>query len=77
MLKFNCPICENPISLPEDVKVGQRLTCERCSAQLAVHKHRRRFFLGCPLCQEEVFDPMKCDACERRRELKKIYEVDI
>ena len=74
MLKFSCPICENRIELPEDVRPGYRFSCERCFAQLAVHKHRKKMFLGCPFCKEEVYDPGNCDLCERRHEKVKLYK---
>jgi len=66
-MKFKCPICESPISMPNHLGGGERIVCENCFAELAVHKHKGNFFLGCPFCKEEVFSPTNCGACERRR----------
>ena len=72
--KHKCPVCENQIELTEGAKEGKRITCPHCFAQLAWHKHKGKFFLACPTCREEIFDPMNCEECERRIEKRKLLE---
>lgn len=74
MPALNCPICETEIDLPDKAKAGARITCPACYAQLGVHKHKGRPMLGCAFCKEEVFDPARCEDCERRHEKKKLLE---
>ena len=72
-MKFRCPICDSDIKIGDSIKVGERVTCTSCSGQLELYKHRGKKVLACALCEEPVFDPGKCDECERRHELKKLY----
>lgn len=74
MIKMTCPICENSLDIPDKAKPKDRLTCPHCFAQLALHKHDGKLFLGCAICQEPVFEPANCGDCERRRERKSILE---
>lgn len=71
---LSCPICESPIELDDSTKLGDRLTCPACSAQLALYKHKKNLFLTCPTCKEEVFDPANCEDCDRRKEKKKLLD---
>ena len=71
MTKMICPICENKIELPGYGKVGDRITCPHCFAQLAIYKHQGKEVLACALCKNPTFDPAECGDCERRREKKK------
>lgn len=77
MIKIKCHICENDIELPDKVKEGERVTCPSCFAQTAVFKHKGKVILACAFCKDEDFDPTNCGKCERRRELKKIYEEGV
>jgi DNA-directed RNA polymerase subunit RPC12/RpoP len=72
--KMRCPICDNEIILPENIKHGDRLTCPHCSAQLALRHHRGKDFLTCPVCKEAIFDPQNCEECETRRGKKRLLE---
>lgn len=74
MKVFKCPICENQVEISEHAKKGERVTCTHCFAQLALHHYKGKEVLACANCKETVFDPANCGACERRRELKKIWE---
>jgi len=73
----DCPICESPIDIPEAVKIGFRVTCPNCFAQLAIFKSKEDYVLGCALCKNPIFEPGNCGDCERRRENKKIYEAGL
>lgn len=69
---LKCPICDYEIDLSDDIKPGDRITCPNCFAQLAFHHHRKKTFLACPTCKEEIFDPANCEDCDRRTEKKKL-----
>lgn len=71
MKKMTCPICENKIELPAGTKIGHRVTCPHCFAQLALYKHKGEEVLACALCKNPTFDPVECGDCERRRDKKK------
>jgi len=71
MKSLKCPICESEIELPDKPKVGGRITCSNCYAQLALRKHGGKLMFGCAYCNEPVFDPAACDECERRHERKR------
>ncbi|MFC1559945.1 hypothetical protein ACFL4F_02435 [Candidatus Margulisiibacteriota bacterium] len=73
-MKLQCPVCEKENELPESTKANERITCLSCSAQLQLYKHKGKNILACALCDEPTFDPEKCDVCERRHELKKLYK---
>ncbi len=70
MKKMTCPICETKIDLPDNTKIGERLTCPNCFAQLALYKHQGKDVLACALCKNPTFDAAECGDCERRREKK-------
>jgi primosomal protein N' len=74
MAALNCPVCENKIEFPDRTKAGERITCPRCYAQLALYKHKGEWVVGCAFCKEPVFDPALCEECERRHERKKLLE---
>lgn len=74
MAKLNCPICEIKIDIADDKNEKGRITCPNCFAQLAVYKHKGRMIFGCAYCKESVFDPARCDECERRHEKKRLLE---
>ncbi|MFA4858021.1 MAG: hypothetical protein WC901_05550 [Candidatus Margulisiibacteriota bacterium] len=76
MQDFHCPICASPIKVTEPLKAGVRFVCENCYAELALHKFRNGYFLGCPFCKESVFDPNNCAACERRQEKVAKFNLD-
>lgn len=42
MKVLKCPICEANIEISDKTKVGERLTCSNCYAQLALYKHRSK-----------------------------------
>jgi len=73
-MKLNCNICEHEIDIPDTKKVGERIMCPNCFAQTALFKHKGKPVLACALCKDQEFDPLNCSECERRRDLKKIYE---
>jgi hypothetical protein len=73
-MKRKCPVCENPVEIPDGGKAGARATCTNCFAQLAVFKNKIDYFLACAICKEPVFDPANCGDCERRRERKRLLE---
>ena len=73
-MNLRCPICEAKVDVPDSIKDKERVTCTSCSGQLALVKHKKKLFLGCAICEEPTFDPAKCDECERRHELKKLYK---
>ncbi len=74
MKKMTCPICENPIELPESAKAKDRITCPNCFAQLALHDVHGKLVIGCALCKEPQFDPENCGNCETRREKQTIIK---
>ncbi len=74
MNKLKCPICDNVIDIPPEKKEKERITCPNCFAQLALYKHEGKLVFGCAYCKEQVFDPDRCDECERRHDKKKLLE---
>lgn len=74
MTTMTCPICENKIELPAGAKLGHRVTCPYCFAQLALYKNNNHNVLACAMCKNPTFDPAECGECERRREKKSIIE---
>jgi hypothetical protein len=74
---INCPICETKIDLPKGKIEGKRITCQNCFAQLVLFKNKDQVMAGCAFCKEPVFTPEQCEACERRREKKKIIEEGV
>jgi hypothetical protein len=73
-MKLTCHICETAFEIPASAKPGDRLTCTNCFAQLGLHKVGGKFYLGCPMCKEEIFTSKACGDCERRREKKTLLE---
>jgi len=73
-MQLKCPICEYDMEISDRTKLGKRITCPNCFAQLGLFKHEGKQVLACAMCKEPVFDPSKCGDCERRREKKKILE---
>ncbi|MFA6431951.1 MAG: hypothetical protein WCV91_06215 [Candidatus Margulisiibacteriota bacterium] len=71
---INCPVCDNPIELPEKPKEKERVTCNFCYTQLAIFKHKGEYILACAVCKDRVFEPGNCGECERRHERKRILE---
>ncbi|MFH1683747.1 MAG: hypothetical protein ABIA67_02560 [Candidatus Margulisiibacteriota bacterium] len=74
MHEKNCPVCEGPIEIPDSAKIGDRLTCPNCFAQLALYKHKKEQIIGCAICKEAVFNPENCEDCTRREEKKRLLE---
>ncbi|OGC32568.1 hypothetical protein A2311_04460 [candidate division WOR-1 bacterium RIFOXYB2_FULL_48_7] len=74
MQQLTCPVCETKIDLPAKAKVGDRITCPVCFAQMGLFKHKDKFVLACALCKDPEFDPGKCGDCERRHDQKKLWE---
>ncbi|MBN2058119.1 MAG: hypothetical protein JW782_04940 [Candidatus Saganbacteria bacterium] len=72
MSKQNCPICDTPIEISS--RVGQRLTCPNCSAQLALRKYHGQVVLACAVCREIEFDPSNCEECGHRQEKRRLLE---
>ncbi|HVN67997.1 MAG TPA: hypothetical protein VMT55_06455 [Candidatus Sulfotelmatobacter sp.] len=73
MIKLNCPICDWPIELTEQIKHGHRITCPNCFAQLGAFKHNGKFTLACALCREPLFDADNCAECDYRKADKKKF----
>ena len=73
-MKLQCNVCETMVEIPKNAKTGDRITCPNCFAQLGLYKVKDKFFLGCAICKDAVFDPSACGECERRREKKAILE---
>lgn len=73
-MRLACPVCENEVDIPKNIKVKQRITCPSCFAQLALTKFEGKPTLACALCQEPVFEPDNCEECERRHEGKTIIK---
>ena len=71
MPALDCPICEANINFSDEAKAGERITCPNCYVQLALYKHRGKQVFGCALCKEPVFDPARCNECERRHEKRR------
>jgi C4-type Zn-finger protein len=71
MIKVQCPICEFKFEIPKVSKIGERVTCPNCFAQLGLHKQKDEYVLGCAFCKELVFDAQNCEECERRHEKRK------
>jgi len=71
---MNCPICEHKIEVTEKTKIGERITCLNCFAQLGLFKHKGKLVLACAMCKDPVFNPDNCGECERRRESKALLE---
>jgi hypothetical protein len=69
-----CNVCEFKIELSDKAKIGERVTCPNCFAQLGLYKYKGKFVLGCAICKEAVFDPNVCAVCERNRERKALLE---
>ncbi|MDI6732083.1 MAG: hypothetical protein QME05_05900 [Candidatus Margulisbacteria bacterium] len=74
MLNLDCPICETKVEISDSVKAKERVTCPNCFAQLQVYKYKGKNILTCAVCADPIFDPAKCDDCERRRERKVLLE---
>jgi hypothetical protein len=74
MASYKCPICDTKLEIADTVRIGERITCTNCYAQLALRKHKRRKILTCPTCKEEIFDPQNCEECDTRREKKRLLE---
>lgn len=74
MAVYKCPICDNSFEIADSTKIGERLSCPNCSAQLALRKFRGKKVLTCPTCKEEIFDPQNCEECETKREKKRLLE---
>ncbi len=71
---YQCPICETNNEVSDSAKKGERITCMGCSAQLSLYKYKGKLIIACALCDKPTFDPVNCDECERRHELKKLYK---
>ena len=75
-MSYKCPVCESPIKVPARAAVGERIVCENCFAELALHNYKGNFFLGCPFCKEEIFNPTNCGPCERRQTKVSQWKLD-
>lgn len=74
MAAYKCPVCDSDVEVSDQAKVGERITCPSCFAQLALHKHKKETLLACAVCKDPVFDPGNCEDCERRREKRRLLD---
>ncbi|OGC04770.1 hypothetical protein A2276_02220 [candidate division WOR-1 bacterium RIFOXYA12_FULL_43_27] len=56
MATYRCPICETKIKLSEETKIGDRVTCTNCSAQLQLTLDGARKRLRCAFCTKDLVE---------------------
>ncbi|MFH2034477.1 MAG: hypothetical protein ABIJ26_07235 [Candidatus Margulisiibacteriota bacterium] len=77
--RYSCPVCDDPVDLPDTIKAGYRFTCPNWSAQLIIRTFSGKHEVRCAICPTP--DMIECDeSCERKisePRRKGFFDIDL
>ena len=75
---LKCIVCEHKFEVPLKTKVGERLTCPNCFAQLSLQIVEGKRVLRCALCQKGVLEcGENCEQLLTEKEKRGFFDIKL